>query len=261
MIRYDKKLNREIYNIVNRFNAKVRKLETENNKLLPSEITTRELKAEYQNRKELRKKLNQMRRFLKTDATDIITTNTGLQMTKWEKQNLAIELRTTTARLTRQIKKFESSPIKLFGKKQSITQAQFQDSEYLNLKARRETLRRQYSNLSSSTIEAFKNLLIYTKTEYINPAFKSNYLEMIIDNAFFYNVDNKQVKNIIDKLSKLNAVEFKKLFQEEKSLQAIIDYYLSMQIKGLDYDQASNDVNDLFTNLNENLDSILKDYM
>lgn len=260
MIRYDKKLNTEIYNTVYRFNKKLSQLENLDKSLLPSDITTRELKADYTNRADLRKKLNQMKRFLKTDATDIVTTSQGLRMTKFEKQNLGIELRTATAKLTRRIKKFESTKIKVFGKEQQMTQAQFKDSEYLNLKARRETLRKQYKNLSQENISQFRNLLKYTQTQYINPEFKNNYLEMIIDNAYYYNVDNSQIKEIINRLSSLDAVSFKRLFQEEKSLQTIIDYYLLIKIKGMDYTDNQAQVQSIFESLYENLDKILEKY-
>ena len=77
-IRYDSQLKAQIRKTVKSFNAKIRRLEAKgvSAALLPNKVSTKEIRAGIDNRKDLRKRLNQLGEF--TSAGIVEETETGL---------------------------------------------------------------------------------------------------------------------------------------------------------------------------------------
>ena len=115
-IRYDKKLNQEINRTIKNFNQKIRRLEKQEREVLPSTISKKELKESVYTRSELKRRLQELQRFSKRGAEEVLTTKSGLKITKYELENLKRESKIIKARLTREINKMKKTKPKVFVK-------------------------------------------------------------------------------------------------------------------------------------------------
>lgn len=267
-IRYDKKLNQEINKTIKNFNQKIARLEkTERDLILPDKISKKELKASVYNRTELRRKLKELQRYSNRGIEETITTEGGASLSKYELDNLQREARRVKANLTREINKMKMDTPKIFGKKQATTFAQMGDQHYLNLQARRKALEKgNLKSLSSEQLKSYHKILEKTSRNkrYYNNIFKGNYLQMLTDMGYFYGYDNKKLDVLKDKLQNLDSNKFLDLFRNEKSIQAILEYYPNIVLKpdefGINPDDIREDITNLYDALINNIDDILKDY-
>ena len=90
---------------VSNFNKKIRELQAEENKLyLPDEINYKEAKENITTRRELNRLINSLRRFQREGAEDLYTTQSGEEITKWERAELGIQSRIAQTRLRNELK-------------------------------------------------------------------------------------------------------------------------------------------------------------
>lgn len=263
-IRYDKKLNQEINRTIKNFNQKIARLQKEEKQLLPSRITKRDLKGEVYTRTELKRKLKELQRFSQRGAEEIITTKSGINITKYELGNIKRESARVKRNITREINRLKLSKPKVFGKLQTSTFSEMGDADFLNLQARRKALEKNITTLSREEFERYKKLVEKTgrNQQYMNNIFKENYFEMLTDLAYYYNYDNKKLEELKSKLMQLKSNEFLKLFKEDKSIRAILDYYpvITKNFSAINPDDIKEDVTNLYDNLINNIDEIIQDY-
>ena len=263
-IRYDKKLNQEINRTIKNFNQKIARLEKQDRELLPSKITKKEIKDNVYTRTELRRKLKELQRFSNRNAEDVITTSGGVRLTQCDYQNIKRENARIKRNITREINRLRVEKPKIFGKLQSSTFSEMGDSDYLNLVARRKALEKDINKLSKDEFGRFKKLVEKTgkSQQYMNNIFKENYFEMLTDLAYYFDYDNDKLNLLNQKLMKLKPNDFLKLFKDDKSIRAILDYYpiITNSFNAINPDDIKEDVVNLYDNLIDNLDDILKDY-
>lgn len=267
-IRYDKKLENEINKTIRNFNQKIARLEKgERDLILPSKITKKELKSNYYNRTDLRRKLKELQRYSTRGIEETIKTKGGASLSKYELVNLQKESRRIKASLTRELNKLSVTAPKVFGKAQARTFAQMGDQYYLNLQARRQALEKgNIKNLTPEKLSSYVKLLQKTSRNktYYNNVFKDNYLNMLTDMGYFYGYDNKKLADLKDKLANLDSNQFLKLFRSEKSIQAILEYYPNIVLKpneyGINPSDIQEDVTNLYDALINNIDEIIKEY-
>ena len=263
-IRYDKKLNQEINRTIKNFNQKIARLEKQERELLPSKITKKDLKDNVYTRTELYRKLKELQRFSKRGAEDIIATSGGAKLTMYDYQNIKRENTRIKRNITREINRLRVSKPKIFGKTQSSTFSEMGDSDYLNLVARRKALEKDINKLSRDELERFRKLIEKTgkSQQYMNSIFKENYFEMLTDLAYYFNYDNDKLNLLKHKLMKLKPNDFLKLFKDDKSIRAILDYYpvVTNSFNAINPDDIKEDVVNLYDNLIDNIDDIIKYY-
>lgn len=263
-IRYDKKLNQEINRTIKNFNQKIARLEKQDRELLPSKITKKDLKNSVYTRTELRRKLKELQRFGTRGAEDIIETRGGARLTKYDYQNIKRENTRIKRNITREINRLKVNKPKVFGKIQSSTFSEMGDSDYLNLVARRKALEKDINKLSRDELERFTKLIEKTgrSQQYMNSIFKQNYFDMLTDLAYYFDYDNDKLNILKQKLMNLKPNDFLKLFKEDKSIRAILDYYpiVTNSFNAINPDDIKEDVINLYDNLIDNIDMILQDY-
>lgn len=264
-IRYDKKLNQEINRTIKNFNQKIARLEKQERELLPSKISKKELKQSVYTRRELQRKLKELQRFSKRGAEDIITTRGGVRLTKYELNEIKRENARVKRNITREINRLKVEKPKIFGKSQLATFSQMGDTDYLNLVARRKALEKDVNRLSREEFERFTKLVEKTgrNQQYMNSIFKENYFDMLTKTAYYFDYDNEKLAYLKDKLMKLQPNDFLKLFKEDKSIRAILDYYpvVTNSFNSINPDDIREDVVNLYDNLIDNIDDIIKDYV
>ena len=90
---------------VKEFNRKIDKLQAmEEKSYLPSKIEYADAKENIVTRAELNRVLKSLRRFKMEGAEDLYTTKAGEEITRWERQELAIQSRITSTRLRNELK-------------------------------------------------------------------------------------------------------------------------------------------------------------
>lgn len=263
-IRYDKKLNQEINRTIKNFNQKIARLEKEERELLPSKITKKSLKSNVYTRTELQRKLRELQRFSTRGAEEVITTGGGVRLTKYELNEIKRENARVKRNITREINRLKTEKPKIFGKKQTSTYSEMGDHDFLNLVARRKALEKDVNKLSREEFERFTKLVEKTgrNQQYMNNIFKENYFDMLTKTAYYFNYDNEKLAYLKDRLMKLQPNDFLKLFKEDKSIRAILDYYpvVTNSFNAINPDDIKEDVVNLYDNLISNIDEIVKDY-
>ena len=269
-IRYDKKLNQEINRTIRNFNQKIARLEKqERDLLLPTKINKKSLKQSVTNRNELKRKLKELQRYSKRGVEETITTKGGVTLSKYELQNIKRESARVKRNLTREIHRLEQTKPKVFGKEQATTFAKMGDSRYLNLITKRERLNKDFTRLTPEEFERQEELIfkIGKNQSYMNTVFKENYFKMLEDMAYYFGYDKDKLNKIKEKIFKLSPEQFYKLFREDKSINAVLDYYPIMisnfdEGKGMyvNPEDYQGDMLSLLDALYENIDDILKDY-
>lgn len=260
-IRYDKKLNQEINRTIKNFNQKIARLEKQERELLPSKISKKELKNNVYNRRELQRKLKELQRFSNRRAEDIIETKGGVRLTQYELSNIKRENARVKRNITKEINRLKSDKPKIFGKKQSATFSEMGDTDYLNLVARRKALEKNIDKLSHEEFERFTRLIEKTgrNQQYMNNIFKQNYIEMLTDLAYYFDYDNDKLNELKQKLMTLKPSDFLKLFKEDKSIRAILDYYpiATNSFNAINPDDIREDVINLYDALIDNIDEMI----
>ena len=264
-IRYDKRLNQEINRTIKNFNQKIARLEKQERELLPNKITKRELKDSVYTRTELRRKLKELQRFSNRGAEEVITTSGGVRLTKYELNEIKRENARVKRNITREINRLKTNKPKIFGKTQTSTFSEMGDTDYLNLVARRKALEKDINKLSREEFERFTKLVEKTgkSQQYMNSIFKENYFDMLADLAYYFDYDNDKLNMLKQKLMSLKPNNFLKLFKEDKSVRAILDYYpvVTKNFNAINPDDIKEDVVNLYDSLIDNIDDIIKDYV
>jgi len=269
-IRYDKKLNNEINKTIRNFNQKVARLEkSARNLIIPEKITKKEITENVYTRTELKRKLQELKRYSQRGIEETMTTHGGVQISKYQFENIKRETRRVKANLTREINIMKVKAPKVFGKEQATTFAQTGDDYYLNLLAKRKAFEKgDLSRLTPQQLQNYTELLRKTSKSknYYNNVFKENYIKMLTDIGYYF-VDGDTTDKLKEKLMKLDSDKFLKLFREEKSIQSILYYYPTVTSKFDEYTgmyinpyDLQEDIENLYNALLTNIDDILKEY-
>ena len=269
MIRYDKKLNTEINKIIRNFNSKIKRLEKSDKQvLIPQKITKKEITKDVTNRKELKRKLNELKLFSKRGIENI---QRGTNISNYELKLIKLQKQRVTRRLNKEIDNLSIQFVEISGKRQGITLAQMGDEHLSNLKARRQAiLNKSTANLDNDSFKALKNLLDKTEKnfDYKDEVFKENYLNMLLNEGYFYGFDQKKLDEIHDKIKGLSTKEFLDLFYKDKAIQKVLDFSLTdiaKNEKRANYNpnyfyEAMDEIDNLYENLYENIDTIVSKY-
>lgn len=265
-IRYDKKLNSMINKTIKNFNQKIARLEkSERELLLPNKVTKQELLSNVADRTELRRKLNELQRFSKRGAENIITLESGARISSYEYENMKIESKILKAQLTRKINRLKTEKIRIGGEKQDSTFAESGDKNYLNLVARREALNKHLAGLDAEHIKLYQKLINKSKrnSRYYDNIFMGNYLESLTATGEYYGYDIKKINEIKEKLLTLDSKKFTQLFNEDQIIKAILDYNMSPKSRlkkaGVNTLAVKEDVTELYDALYEKIDVIIKE--
>ena len=103
LIRWKKDDYSALRKAVNEFNKKVQELESLEIENLPEKISYKETKQNILTRKEFNRRLKEIEKFQKSNQQDLITLESGEQMTRWEKNVLSNAKRRSERRLTKEL--------------------------------------------------------------------------------------------------------------------------------------------------------------
>ncbi len=264
-IRYDKGLQSEIRRVVSNFNQKIARLEKlQDNLYLPEKVTVKGILSEVNNRKQLKRKLESLKRFSKRGIEKTVTTPGGVSLSKYELEETERSLRRLKASLTRQINKYGNIKPTVFGVEQSATYAQMGSQQLANLKARRGSLNFNLKSLGKQAFNEAKRVIEASlrRERYRKELFMYNYEDKMLFNLGYYvGYDKDKIAYIKSKLMLLDENEFLNLFNTEKAIQAIAEYYPESSRGYANPENIKDEVTALYDELYNNIDDIVADYM
>ena len=215
-IRYDKNFNKEIQKVVKNFNAKITRLEATEQEILPEKTSVKELKTIYQDRRQLKRKLKQLRKFSEKGMEKVLITPGGAEMTQWEYETGKADYTVAKRRLGKQVKAGLSKPKSPFLKSEELQNAEDKLSE----------MKKSFKDYSQSELEFIQNIVNKElKHKYYEEIFKRNLLakfETIIQERGI--AEEMGEKGIISRLQKFSGEELLKIYKDVQGLSSIMEY-------------------------------------
>lgn len=189
-----------------------RKRSTLKGKYLPPLLDYEEVKSQITTRRELTRVVNSLSRFMEKGAEKIVELPSGEKVTKWEKNEIALQLRIAKTNIKKEMRRFEQVVEGSGG----YTRAQMGSSEYRILKATLKSLDNVYAkNMSEfrrakQRIETLGVSDLEMKRSII---FRNNYMTALKEN--FSNLDGYD--KLIKKLNSFsNPVSFYKFVSKDE---------------------------------------------
>ena len=237
--------NKEIARVVKNFNQKISRLEKLGRENLPEKIRIKDLKFKIYSSSDLKRELNKLKRFSSRGAEDVLT-GYGTPITKWEKRNIGIQVRTAKAKITRQLKNmgipkesWATTKRKIQVGKQATDTAQTLINQYQNL-----SVKNILNQKTKSSRQEKLRTLEKIGYRYSNRAvfvLQQSLLEMI-DKLDVSKEDKKEKDKLKDKIKKLSINELKKIYYNYDELNDVIfRYKLEQEGLNLDYGEATNE--------------------
>lgn len=244
-MKFKSSTNKEIARVVKNFNQKISRLEKLGRENLPEKISIKDLKSNVYSSSDLKRELNKLKRFSMRGAEDVLT-GYGTPITKWEKRNIGIQVRTAKAKITRQLKNmgipkesWATTKRKIQVGKQATDTAQTLINQYQNL-----SVKNILNQKTKSSREEKLRTLEKIGYRYSNRAvfvLQQSLLEMI-DKLVVSKEEKKTKEKLKDKIKKLSINELKKLYYNYDEINDVIfRYKLEQEGLNLDYGEATNE--------------------
>ena len=264
--RISKDSQKELQRAINKFNAKVKRLESVDREIdIPEKESIKAIKDRVNSKWDLNREIDRLERFTKRNAEDLIKNKSGVVMSRWEYENIQREQKRLSARLLREIERYGNIKPKEFGKEQSVTYAQMGDEKLSNLKARQKAISsKSISKLNRAQMKDLQTLLNKTAANYRKDKeiFYDNYIDgTLLNTAYFIGYDEEKIKYIKEKLSELSPTQFTKAFEQEQALKDIQLRYDLTKEDGITPQILENDISSTLDTLYENIDQIVDSYL
>jgi hypothetical protein len=256
---------KELQKAVNKFNAKVRRLENVDREIdIPEKESITAIKDRVTNQWDLNREIDRLERFTKRNAEELIQNKSGVVLSRWEFENIQREQRRLSARLSREIERYGNIKPTEFGKSQKVTYAQMGDEKLSNLKARQRAIsRKSVMKSSREELRNLETLINKTAANYRKPKeiFYNNYLDgTLLNTAYFVGYDQDKIDYIKEKLGELSPTQFTKAFEQEQALKDIQLRYDLTKEDGITPDILKGDITPILDTLYENIDQIVDTY-
>ena len=229
--------------------------------MAPSKVNIPKIKKQFDNRTDLKRYLKDLTEFTKRGAEE---TKEGTEIPKYLYNQIKTKQRRLSYNINRQIKLMNTKKVTNYGKRQVQTIGSYDDIQLKNLIAKQKKL----LNVKLSTLEPLQLLELSTKLTSNtrtdrNTIFKNNFLKMLNDNAQTYGIDSSIMNEIKRKMKQLSPSDFFELSITEQSIKEIIHHYNEIGKQGFENYRKNNlsDIQDVYTNVYENLDLIVDEYL
>lgn len=262
-IRYDKKLNARIDNVLRKYNSKINRLARQKSDyILPQKVTKDNLMDVSYTRSDLNRRLNNLERFNKRGAEKTVMMKGGYAISSYELDYLKREKSRVKRKLTKEIKRYETVKPTNMGVETARTFAQMGDTSYLNTLARYQRIDINIEELSLDELKGYRELLYSAgkNRDYLAEGFRANFIDMFTRVGYYVNYSKSKIERIANLLSELPADKFYELYRTEKTIKAVADYYYALIDGKINPDEIREEIFNLYDNLLSSLPTILQDY-
>ena len=231
-IRWNSQLKADLRRTVKSFNAKIRRLQQKGvtAALLPDMISSKEIQAGITNRRDLEKRMAQLREFTSAGVVErseggVMGTN-QLFLYRVGEANKAID------QIKKEYEKIESIQ----------TRYPMMKSEYqANLESKMEYLARDIRKLDARQINIFnKNLLTTEQKTIRDEQFYRNFNKMIFFNAYKASLPPSLVASIASKVDQFTPAELLELYATEPTFRSVKEMYEMGKHEGQEEYEALN---------------------
>ena len=216
-IRWNSQLKSELRKTVKSFNAKVRRLQSKGvtAALLPDMISSKEIQRGITNRRDLEKRMAQLRDF--TSAGVVERSEGGVMGT-----NQLFLYRVGEANKAIQAIKEEYQRIEAINTRYPMMKSEYQ----ANLEAKMEYLSRDITKLDVRQVQIFnKNLLTAEQKTIRDEQFYRNFNKMIFFNAYQASLPPSLVARIASNIDKFTPAELLELYATEPTFRTVKEMY------------------------------------
>lgn len=217
--RFDPDFNSEIRRIVKNFNQKRNRAYRRGFSYLPNKAYVSDIKANFNTKAEIRKYLRELQKFnsMGDSALDIITTNNGGRISRYNLMFIKDNLKDTKAFYDRQIAEAEE----LFYEDQySIARRDY----LFNLQAKRKYLDLEIMQLDQSGLRTFqrytKQALSYNKS---NITAYKGFLGGVEDVMRRLGYDEKTISQLYEKMGNISPAQFIKMYRKSDLIARIYE--------------------------------------
>lgn len=210
-IRYNKEFNKEIRQVVNNFNNKIRRLERNEQQIIPARESVSELKQIYQDRRQLKRKLRQLKEFSKRGAEELIVTPGGAEMTKWEFETGRADYSMVKRRIrTRAMKYPQKQPSPYLKDEQVITD-----------EAKLREMKKSFRDLTTAELKKIKYTIdTEIKARMQEDVFKSNLLKRLGAAIESQGYD----PSMLERFNSFTGEQLLQIYKNEQELADIMDF-------------------------------------
>ena len=263
-----KSSEKELRKAINKFNAKVRRLEQSDRNLeIPEQVNISIIKDRIYDKRSLNREIEKLQRFSIRGIEESITLDSGLSLTKYEYENLLKEQKRLSEKLYRTQRKLEKITPSVGGKKLHMKVSEMGREDLSNIKAKREALKSiKLGKMKKEDLSSFRQLLggLLRRERYDESIFIDNFSnQMILNLGYWSGVDQEKLSYIREKLSTLTEKQFLKLYDSEEYIRAIKDYYNEINKRNITEEQMAKNmdkVKELYDELYKSIDKIVADY-
>ena len=263
--KFSKENSKELQKAINKFNAKIKRLETVDREIdIPEKENITAIMDRVNSKWDLNREIDRLERFTKRNAEELIQNKSGVVMSRWEFENIQKEQKRLRDKLTREIESYSKIKPTEFGVSSDFTYAQMGDERLSNLKARREAInKRNISKINRQQLKELESILKSTAAIYRRDkkVFYDSYLDgTILRLAYQTEYPEWKAQYMRKKLKELKETQFIKAFNREASLKDLQDKYLMLHEEGIIVDDLSDNINNVLEEVFKNIDQIVEDY-
>lgn len=262
--KFSKSSEQELKKAVNKFNRKIKRLETVDREIdIPEKANISAIKERVTTKWDLNREIDRLERFSKRNAEELIKNKSGVVLSRWEFENIQKEQKRLSAKLSRDIESYSKITPTAFGKKQKETYALMGDEKLSNLKARKRALSgKNVMKLDKEALSSLETLINKTSAIYRKDkeVFYNNYLDGTILNLGYYvGYDQEKLNYIREKLSELSPNQFTKAFEQEQALKDL-QYKYAISHEDISPELIESDVTTTLDKVYENIGQIVETY-
>lgn len=217
-IRWNSQLKSDVRRVVKSFNAKVRRLQNKGvtAALLPDKISSKEIQAGITNRRDLYRRLDQLREF--TSAGEVERSEGGVMGT-----NKLFMYRVGEANKAINAIKQEFKRLGTVETRYPMMKSEYQ----ANLEAKMDYLSRNIRQMDVRQIQIFnKNLLTPERSTIKKEIFYNSFNKMIYQNAQRAGIEPSQLTRVIELMEKLTPDELLELYSTNPAFRSVRDIYM-----------------------------------
>ena len=252
-IRYDHGYNAKISRIVRNFNQKRNRAYARGFRDLPEMVKVTDLKARYTNRRELNKQLRILSKFSagRNDILDTIETDGGATSTAWNLQYLKSNEKQARDYFLREYKSVASKVGRFPGERMRLDA----------LRSKIDFLDMDIKYMDQEQFRSYQSAI----NEYLrHPSVQSRgYRGFLTEVEYVMRVvglDNKEIKNIMNKINTLTPNQFHRLYEENDLIGKIYDLaYSPTHGGGLKLTSSVDNAREVIDEFKNNIDGIIEE--
>lgn len=221
-IRWNDSDEKELSRLVRNFNAKVTRIskkDPEVAKYMPDKVSVPELKRTIETRQDLKRQLNSLKRFTKRGSEELVSSEYGLTVSKWERNEVAIQVRTINNFRGKRRKILESLPLSSRGEPIIGTVREMQSEEMNAYKPKTYNFNKMKKNEWEQFVRTVRKMSSTGYTDEIDSRLKDNYIKSL---HTVFDSTGVDISNIEEMVKKVSMKKFLNTFYSDT--EASIDF-------------------------------------